>query len=214
MIKLSEGELLDLLPDYYKADPDWIAFSYALKMAADKLRPYQRRTMMYAALDEQPDEILDYMAVEKRVMFYDENASLAKKRDLIRTSGAIYEKAGTLSAVQEVVDAAFGESTITEWFDLAGAEPGEFDIEVLADITLTPDTIAQFARTIENAKALTSHLRHLIIKRPVMVSRYVGVAAVHNIRSVINGTGSLDDRLLTDEMMDILTDENGIALMI
>ena len=214
MIKLSEGELLDLLPDYYKADPDWIAFSYALKMAADKLRPYQRRTMMYAALDEQPDEILDYMAVEKRVMFYDENASLAKKRDLIRASGAIYEKAGTLSAVQEVVDAAFGESTITEWFDLAGAEPGEFDIEVLADITLTPDTIAQFARTIENAKALTSRLRHLIIERPVMVSRYVGVAAVHNIRSVINGTDSLDDRLLADEMMDILTDENGIALMI
>ena len=214
MIKLSEGELLDLLPDYYKADPDWIAFSYALKMAADKLRPYQRRTMMYAALDEQPDEILDYMAVEKRVMFYDENASLAKKRDLIRASGAIYEKAGTLSAVQEVVDAAFGESTITEWFDLAGAEPGEFDIEVLADITLTPDTIAQFARTIENAKALTSRLRHLIIERPVMVSRYVGVASVHNIRSVINGTDSLDDRLLADEMMDILTDENGIALMI
>ena len=192
MIKLSEGEMLDLLPDYYKADPDWIAFSYALKMAAGKLEQYQKKAMMYAALDRQPEEILDYMATEKRVMFYDESASPAKKRELIQTSGSIYEKAGTLSAVQEVVDAAFGESEITEWFDLDGADPGEFDIEVIADITLTPEIIEQFVRTIENAKALTSHLRQVIIKRPVMIPRYAGMAAVHNIRSVVISTFDLE----------------------
>lgn len=192
MIKISDGEMLDLLPDYYKPDPDWIAFSYALKMAAGKLEQYQKKSMMYAALDRQPAEILDYMATEKRVMFYDESSDPVKKRDLIQTSGAIYEKAGTLSAVQEVVNAAFGESEITEWFDLDGADPGEFDIEVIADITLTPEIIEQFVRTIENAKALTSHLRQVIIKRPVMIPRYAGMAAVHNIRSVVISTFDLE----------------------
>lgn len=192
MIKLSEGEMLDLLPDHYKADPDWAAFSYALKMAAGKLGQYQQKTMMYAALDTQPAEILDYMATEKRAMFYDESASNAKKRELIRDSGTIYEKAGTPSAVQEVVDAAFGESEITEWFDLDGADPGEFDVEVIADTTLTPEIIAQFVKTIENAKALTSHLRQVIIKRPVLIPRYTGIAAAHNIRSVVVSTFDLE----------------------
>ena len=192
MIKISDGEMLDLLPDYYRSDPDWIAFSYALKMAAKKLEQYQQKAMMYAALDRQPAEILDYMATEKRSMFYDENAGIDKKRSLIRESGMIYKKAGTPSVVQQVIEAAFGQSVIIEWYDLADADPGEFDVEIIADTTLTPEIVERFRKTIESAKALTSHLRQIVVKRPVMIPRYVGAAATHNIRSVVVSTYNLE----------------------
>lgn len=188
MIKVSSGgEMLDLLPANFKEDPDWIAFSYALKMAAAKLTRYQEKAKMYGSLNGQGDDILDYMAVEKRTMFYDEEAAPNKKRSIIRDSGRIYQKAGTPSAVQEVVTAAFGESEIIEWFDFPEGDgnPGEFDIEVTADISLTPEAFEQFVKTVENAKALTAHLRQVIVKRPVMITRYTGAAAVHNIRSVV-----------------------------
>lgn len=187
MIKYAEGEMLDLVPDAFAQDPDWIAFSYALKMAMARALQFMKRTPVYAALDELPEEILDYLALECRCPFYDESWSPAKKRQAIRETKEWQQKAGTPAAVKKLVDLAFGESRVISWEDFAGepGTPGEFDVEITADITMTPEMYAQFEKSIENVKALTAHLRNVTVNRPVMVDRYAGAAVDSGIRSVV-----------------------------
>lgn len=193
MTKYQSGEMLDLVPPCFAEDPDWIAFSYALKKGTAAMLQYMKLTSMYAVLDEQPAEILDYMAVESRCIYYDESWNLAKKRDAIEENNGWYRKAGTPAAVTRLVDTAFGENTVVEWFDFPeqDGQPGEFDINITADITLTPEMYAKFTRAIENVKALSAHLRNLTINRPVMIERYLAPACLHNIRSVVISTVEL-----------------------
>ena len=62
MIKLQEGELLDLLPSSLKNDTDMICLSYALKMAVRRLLVYERSAMTQNFVDSLPEKILDVLA--------------------------------------------------------------------------------------------------------------------------------------------------------
>ena len=72
MIKIANGGPKDLLPPILKDTPHMQAYSYAVEQAIRRVLTFSRRTLMYASVDEQPENILDYMAVESRAQYYDE----------------------------------------------------------------------------------------------------------------------------------------------
>ena len=167
MIKFRDGEMLDLLPTCFKERADWIAFSYALKMAMGKLLVFANRTRMYAAIDEQPEEILDYMAVELRSQYYEESFDIETKREIIKKTLPWYLKAGTKTSVDEMMRTLFGNGGTIEWPDFSDGPgtPGTFDIET--EGLLTQDTYERLTRIIERQKDLTSHLRFISVMRTI-----------------------------------------------
>ena len=64
MISLYDGEIMDLLPEPFKSDPDVIAISYAIKRAVGVMLENAKKLHLYADIDHMPEYILDYMAVE------------------------------------------------------------------------------------------------------------------------------------------------------
>lgn len=174
MTDLVQAELQNLLPEPLKRDVDVIAIFYALRMAIAEVLKYSVNTRMYADIDHVSENILDYMAVEMRLAYYDESFSVEVKRELIKNSYMSYMEAGTKGAVARLAGQIFGFGSVVEWFDFTHGEqvPGLFDIETGAE--LTPDVYEQFAKTIENVKNESSHMRYVSFLRELEMKLAAG----------------------------------------
>lgn len=174
MIKLQEGELLDLLPSSLKNDTDMICLSYALKMAVKRLLVYERSAMTQNFVDNIPEKILDVLAVELRAPYYHEGIGIEAKRNIVKRTLAWHAKAGTPGAVEELIRAVFGEGHIVEWFNYKGPPftLGTFDI--VTNAVLTPDMHSVFNAMIGRVKNARSWIRAIKIHRCISCAVYPG----------------------------------------
>ena len=165
MIKLQEGELLDLLPSSLKNDTGMICLSYALKMAMKRLLAYERSAMTQNFVDSLPEKILDVLAVELRSPYYLDSMEISVKREIIKNTLIWHTKAGTASAVSEMIGIVFGEGSVVEWpdFDEPPYTPGTFDI--VTNAQMTEDITEFFMAVIERVKNERSHVRRVLIHR-------------------------------------------------
>ena len=178
MIKLPDGELIDLLPSQMNNDTDMICLSHALKCAVIRLLEYEQSTMTNHFVDSLPERILDVLAVELRSPYYTQEMSLSVKRRIIKNTLVWHIRAGTTSAVAEMVEAIFGEGEVVEWYDFDDDEktPGTFD--VVTNARMTEDIVEFFMQVIERVKNERSHLRRVLIERDIFVEPRIGMSAI------------------------------------
>lgn len=93
------------------------ALSYALQQSCRLLYKYSRRLYIYSNLDEQPEEIIDLLAMELRTQYYNGALDITTKRKLVKNTLIWHMTAGTPAAVEELVSIAFGEGEVKEWFE-------------------------------------------------------------------------------------------------
>ncbi len=188
MIKLSDGELLDLLPSPLKNDVDMVCLSHALKAAMDTFREYELHSMTQNFIDMLPDNILDVLAVELRSPYYRQDMDIDTKRSIIKNTLIWHTKAGTPSAVAEMAEVLFGSGRVVEWYDFDEGEkiPGTFDIVTSA--RMTEHILEDLLEVIDRVKNERSHLRRVLIERKIKASPHVGVGLVtYPNMSVLNG---------------------------
>ena len=187
MINLSDGELLDLLPSSLKNDTDMICLSYAIKVAVGKLLDYEITTMTQNFIDYVPESVLDVLAVELRSLYYLDSMDIETKRAIIKNTLIWHKKAGTPSAVAEMISVIFGEGTCIEWFNFTDGDgddgegdPGTFDI--ITSAQLTEDIAEYLTAIIERVKNIRSHLRWVQISRDISMDEYVALAGTSSPR--------------------------------
>lgn len=200
MIKYEDGEFLDLLPSFFKEKEDFAAISYAFKMAIASLIMGQKETKLYADIDKVPEDILDLMALESKAPYYSEDLPIEQKRELVKNAILWREKAGTKSAVQDLIRTLFGVGEVIEWYDFEGGPgtPGEFDI--ITSAPLTPELFSKFTQIIDQVKNESSHLRRIQTAREIDGNLYLGTGVIASPRYVIT-------QLISDQV-----DINGNAL--
>lgn len=175
MISFTDGGLIDVWPD--KESPQIQALSYAMQQAMIRVKSYADQAMCYSMVDDLPEDILDYFAVEMRAMYYEQYLEIEKKREIVKNTLKWYTYAGTPATVTEMVSAIFGDGRIVEWFnyDEPPYTPGTFDIETSG--RLTEETFDQISTLIKKAKNARSQIRRVIIIRDVHA--LTSVAATH-----------------------------------
>lgn len=185
MINLKDVTALDILPDFLCEDDKIKAASYAMNQTAEMILNWIDRTSVYALVDELPEEIVDLLALEFRAQYYDTAANVEEKRGAVKRALLWYRKAGTKSAVQELCQFVFGESTVSEWFDYGG-RPYTFKIEILEENRLI-DTLGinNFIKAVKNVKNTRSLLEALIFHRKADVIVHAGTATTSCTRQVI-----------------------------
>jgi len=220
MIKYEDGEFLELMPSLFKEKADVAAISYAFKMAVASLLIDQKRTYLFSDIDSATEEILDLMALELNAPYYSEDLDIDTKRNLVRNAIIFQSKAGTKKAVQDLVTLLFGQDEIVEWYDFPDGPgtPGTFDITTSAHIT--PDVYEQFAKTIENVKNESSHMRYVSFLRELEMKLAAGFGrSVASEQTVTNdvvidnpdqtlfmdqyAAVAEDSYFITDEILDV-----------
>ena len=164
MIKFTEGGLIDIWPE---KGPEIEALSYALLQQFKKLKTYADQTRCFSKVDELPEDVLDYFAVEMRSMYYEQNLELERKREIVKNTLKWYTYAGTPATVDEMIGVIFGSGKVVEWFDYDEPPytPGTFDI--ITSARLTPNIIEQLSSMIQKAKNVRSHIRRVTIVRDI-----------------------------------------------
>lgn len=185
MIDIRDGTTLDLLPEALRKSPEIQAQSYAfhetIKMLLDKID----RAKLYAGIDILPEEIVDLLAEEFRAQYYDGSMSLQKKREAVKKAMQWYKKAGTLSAVDELVGFMYGEHKVHEWFQYDG-QPYTFRVEIMGlDVQITEKGMKNFLSALQKVKNTRSLLEAIIFHRRVDQLVYSGAAATFYSRQVI-----------------------------
>jgi len=176
MTKLKNGGIYEMWPN--ASSPEAQAYSYALQKAVELVTKYADNSRCYCMIDTLPEEVVDYLAVEMRSMYYDQALTLKQKREIVKGTLRWYTHAGTVSAVEEMVDIVLGGSGVVEWFDFEDPPytPGTFDIRT--DTKMTEDLWQTVETVIKKVKNVRSHLRKVIVERDPRATAYIGAAAL------------------------------------
>lgn len=176
MISFTEGGLIDVWPD--KESPQIQALSYAMQQAMIRVKSYADQAMCYSMVDDLPEDILDYFAVEMRAMYYEQNLSIEQKREIVKNTLKWYTYAGTPATVADMVTVVFGKGEIQEWFDYTDPPFTHGTFDIITSARLTPDIIDQLASMIKKAKNVRSHIRGVVIVRDIHSDAHV---AIHQV---------------------------------
>lgn len=155
MIKLRDGELADIMPESFTRQPQVRALSYALKRAYQKLCTYQDGIYVFANIDRAREDVLDLLAVELRVRYYQDDFPIDKKRALIKSAIFVSLKDGTKYAVDSVLDTSLEGGRAAEWYEYGG-DPGCFKLDV--DIDNNNIDVDKVIGAIDTVKRKSAHL--------------------------------------------------------
>lgn len=175
MIKYYDGLITDLLGPNYRADPEVQALAYAIRAGTRLLFEYIAKIAIYYNIDGLPENILDFLAVELRALYYDTDFPIDTKRKIIKESFSWFSRAGTAAAVEEFVAAVYGEGDVIEWFDY-GDDP--FYFKIVTNAILTEDMNSRLSKLIRKVKNVRSHLRTVEVYRTTEKNLYAGAATV------------------------------------
>lgn len=158
---LKSVDLLRLQSPFMQKDPTTIAMCQALNPQFLQLAEETNLCLIYSRVDELGDAILDELAWQLRVDWYDATAELEIKRQLIKSAIKVHQLRGTPAAVEEIIQAYFGDGYVEEWFDYDG-QPGMFKV-VTTNPSITTELAAQFIKVLNSVKNIRSHLEEIVI---------------------------------------------------
>ena len=120
------------LPSVLAEDEELSALARAAAEQFDALIRSTGRASVLINIDTLPEAVLDILARDFRVDWYDSNATPERKRQQIRTAFDVHRHKGTKNAVETAVSAIVPGATVEEWFEYNG-EPYCFRIVIETD---------------------------------------------------------------------------------
>lgn len=165
----------DILPDALMADEQVYATAKALDKELQLLAEDCKQVMHLSRIDELPESVVDLLAWQWHVDFYEAGMDLPTKRRMVKQSIAWHRRKGTPSAVEEVATAVFGRAKVSEWFDYSG-EPYHFRIDLLEAPGLTDEKINEIVRLVEMVKNTRSVLDGIHFNQRLTGTEYYGAA--------------------------------------
>ncbi|KNF08564.1 phage tail protein, P2 protein I family [Gottschalkia purinilytica] len=172
-MNLNDVDLLSLQTSYMQKDPFTIALCRALNPHFKKLAEETKLVFIYARIDELDEPIIDELAWQMHVDFYDNTLSLDKKRALVKNSLKWHMYKGTPAAVEELVSVVFNESWVEEWFQYNG-DSYMFKI-FTTDVIESGLTFKKIIEAVDSVKNKRSWLESIVVKRENKMNLNIGI---------------------------------------
>lgn len=173
--------LQDILPSSINGDMQVDAASKALDPELQSVSRDIREALIYSRIDELPEPVVDLLAWQWHVDFYDIAKTLEMKREMVKGSIRWHRKKGTVWAIRKALEMLGIESEVIEWWKIEGARPYTFAIA--SDIppgywNMFPcavDGIKAILRAIFESKSTRSWLEYIEAVTEGWVSLHHGI---------------------------------------
>lgn len=149
------------LPQTLKNDESILALGRVIAGELQENIRLSRLNVIYARIDELEEPLLDILAYDFHVDWYDPDSPPEVKREIIKQSVKVHKRLGTKYAVESVVRAYFGSGEVREWWEYGG-EPHHFKI-ISGNPNVTDEQAARFFRILEVVKRKSSWLETILI---------------------------------------------------
>ena len=204
---------LDTLPNSLAMDPDVKAFAAAFSNQLNKIADEMERIIIYPAIEKQPEEILDTLAKDFKIDWYDYQADLQNKRQTVAQAIKIHRIKGTRGAVDMAINSIYQGSSVEEWHEMQ--PPGEpYTFMLTVEVMQQGFNVEQYKRllkAINYYKNIRSHIAGAIgalITAPAELT----VAATTSIIGIMQIAEYTSWGQLIDELNQYLLDEDGYYL--
>ena len=163
-MQLTDVDLLALQTKFMQQDSTVQGMCAALTPQLRDLAAEVKNCLILTRIDELQEEILDELAYERHIEWYDATASIEVKRSLIKNSDMVHAYLGTPYAVEQVVRDYFGLATVKEWFEYGG-EPFCFKV-IVANQSVSGEQAKRFTKALDAVKNIRSRMDELVVGIP------------------------------------------------
>jgi len=160
---IREISLADIVPSSILNDPQVQASIKTLDPELQKVTHDIREALILSRIDELPEDVLDLLAWQYHVDFYEPvGMNIETKRKIVRSAIIVHRKKGTPWAVRRLLTDLGFQVEYTEWWQFGG-EPCVDRLKIFAsdDFDLSPESRAMAMRAWESVKAERTHLETL-----------------------------------------------------
>ena len=159
----------DYLPAALKHDPKMRAIAEAVTKEALTVSGEIDNVLIYSRIDDLPEPLIDILAYDMHVDWYDYSYPLKVKRDILKGSVRVHKKMGTKYAVEKALGALYPQSEVEEWYQYEG-QPHHFHI--VCDVTENRVTASfqDIIKAVMMYKRLSSHLDEVVYQAGVGIT--------------------------------------------
>lgn len=192
-----------LLPTALSHDPKMVTLAKAIAGQLLEVSGHINDVLIYSNFDQLPEALVDILAYDMHVDWYDYSYPLSVKRDLVKNSVRVHKRMGTKFAVETALGGLWPDSEVEEWFEYGGT-PHHF--RVVCDVTENRITASygQIINTVQMYKRLSSHLEDIVYQTRVVCTIQTHTdfwlyhtpqtntlaAGTHPRRNMVGGVGS------------------------
>lgn len=126
---LTAENLLRALPQVLRNDEGMAALAAAIAETLSGRVGEIENLRVYSRIDELPEDLLDILAYDFKVDWWDGDYTLEEKRKTLRDSWRVHRMLGTKAAVETAISAIYPETKVTEWWEYGG-EPYHFKLRL------------------------------------------------------------------------------------
>lgn len=175
-MRLTDIDLLRLLPQFMREDKNAQAFAYALNSKIAEVSRAIVHTKIYSRIDSLSDAILDELAWQFNVVEYRNDYDISVKRALIKGCMQLHYKRGTVAAVEEAVQKIFSDATVEEWFDYGG-NPYHFKVRT-SNVGATDEMLQEITKIVSETQNIRSYLEEVIVEIVQSMNMYIGCKVI------------------------------------
>lgn len=166
---------------------------------------------IFPAIDSLPETVLDMLAYDLKVEWYEYNAPIKNKRVTIKECILVHKHKGTKFAVQAAVHSLYDRADVQEWFEYSG-EPFHFRIKVYGSSSGGIKTLGQKILYAKNLRSVLDSVAFVLVPESDL-SSYVGIINAAKQKRDKAEITSEDDTVYSTRAVDVFagTMINGIS---
>lgn len=169
MIDISNSKLFEILPASIRNDEDIRAAAIAVDRSTGDIYSFSRKLDFRSNKDVKDHEILDELAIDLHVDFYDKNLHADMKREIIDNSIIQHMERGTAGAVERTLANIGITSEVIEWSEYGG-NPFYFKVQIPLEEHLNQNDKKLLKKLIDSYKNTRSHLDAIVFKEYLLLS--------------------------------------------
>lgn len=147
----------DYLPDILKNDPKMKAFADAVTTQLLDISRHINDVLIYNRLDSLPEPLIDILAYDMHIDWYDYSFPLEIKRSILKNSVKVHKKTGTKYAVETVLKSIHKGARVEEWFEYGGS-PYFFRVYIdVGNIGISEKSVNEMVGELQAYKNARSH---------------------------------------------------------
>lgn len=159
---LTAERMMDSFPLALQKDPKMVALAHSIANVLEQRLDEIDLGQIYTRIDQLPEDLLDILAKDFAVDWYDRSYTLEEKRKTIKGSFYVHRHRGTKAAVEKAISAIYPNPEVLEWFEYGG-NPYHFKLCITVDFaTLDETKHQQVLQKISCYKNLRSHLDSVV----------------------------------------------------
>ena len=160
--RLTQFDLLGLQTPYMQEDPTTQALCVVLGPLLMQVANEINKAILLARVDYLSEAVLDQLAYELHIEWYDSTADISVKKALIKNSDRVHMHLGTPYAVTQVINDYLNHGTLQEWFEYGG-DPYHFRVLTTAEDIADPVLITKLTKAVNYSKNARSYFDGFVL---------------------------------------------------